>query len=112
MSAIANISERISIKSFMLNNGFSAVCTFVRENSNGYPYITFLRRRADGTNEGENVYFSKRTSETVAAGTPVDRDLVSNLKVAQISYSDGRPTRWKLVSSAEGENYQSIDDLF
>lgn len=110
-TAIAEISERITIKKFMKSKGFSSFFKSIRVNSNNYPYVTFLRPLPDGRNEGENVYFSKNFSDHVAEGVDVLSLFKSgNVKVAQISYRDGRPTRWKLVSSESGD-YVSIDDL-
>lgn len=112
MAALATISERVTIKQFMQKEGFQAFFKSVRENSNGLPYVTFLRPVGDGRNEGENVYFSRNTSAEVTLGTDVLSLFKSgNVKVAQISYSDGRPTRWKLVSANQSEDYVSIDDL-
>lgn len=110
-TTMASISERIPVKNFMIMNGFSSFFKSVRYNTNGLPYVTFLSPTGDGKTSAENVYFSKNLSSEVAEGTDVLNLFRSGtVKVAQISYSDGRPTRWKLVSSESG-GYVSIDDL-
>lgn len=111
-TALATISERISVKKFMVNNGFTAFFKSVRENANGLPYVTFLRRMPDGSNEGENIYFSRNTSAEVALGTDVVTLFKGGkVKMAEVSYSDGRPSRWKIVSANQNDDYVSIDDL-
>lgn len=109
-TVIAEIGERITVKNFMLKEGYNAFFKSVRENANGYPYITFIRQGPKGT-EAENLYFSKNFSDSVAEGTDVLGLFKSgNVKVAQIIYKDGRPTRWKLVSADSG-GYADISDL-
>jgi len=95
----------------MKKEGYTSFFKSVRENANGYPFITFLRPRMDGKVEAENVYFSKSTSSEVGEGMDVlGLFRRGEVKVAQINYTDGRPSRWKLVSANDG-GYVSIDDL-
>ena len=65
---IANTElETVTIGEFCKANGFVQVHNEVRENVNGYPYLTFINRE----NIAENVYFSKKESENHEAGDPV-----------------------------------------
>lgn len=110
-TAIAQISERVSIKNFMKKEGYTSFFKSVRYNTNGLPYVTFLSPTGDGKTSAENIYFSQTLSDEVTEGTDVlDLFRSGTVKVAEITYKDGRPTRWKLVS-AESGGYVSIDDL-
>lgn len=94
-----------SLSSFCKSNNFVEIHKAVRENTNGYPYLTFITK----DNKAENIYFSKRKSAEVAAGMLVTPSLMKDLQIASVTNANGE-TRTKLVSLGEG-NRLTLDDL-
>jgi hypothetical protein len=92
----------ISIKEYCQANKFATVAKCVRENTNGYAFITFIT--AD--NKAENVYFSKNSS--AVAGEVINKDMLSQYQVAEVTNADGE-IRMKLTSNSERID---IADLF
>lgn len=97
--------ETMSVKDFMKSNGLTVVNT-VRENTNGYPYLTFINK----DNVAENIYFSKSLSDKFSAGQPVIKGFFTGIIMSFVTYEDGREDRWKL--SSEGGNRLDADSLF
>ena len=93
-----------SIKEFVKHKSFVDVAPTVRNNINGYPFITFI----DDKNVAENIYFSKAASEKVDAGTPVDKALMSQHQIAITKNAAGEE-RVKLISNSERI---ALSDLF
>lgn len=71
----------VTIAEFAQERGFVSVAQEVRENANGYPYVTFI----DADNVAENVYFSKDAATHVTAGQAID---ASFLKQHQIAFTE------------------------
>ena len=94
-----------SLAEFCKSNNFVDVHKAVRENSNHYPYLTFIT--AD--NKAENIYFSKSKSSEVSAGLIVTASLMRDLQIAEVVNANGE-TRTKLVGFGES-NRLSLDDL-
>ena len=59
--------QQISVQEFCKANNFIQIGNHVRVNQNGYPYVTFINK----DNRAENVYFSKKASETVGEGKAI-----------------------------------------
>jgi hypothetical protein len=98
----------LTLKSYAVEQGFSSVCPQVRENTNGYPFITFIDPKLPEKENAVNIYFSKSASKEVALGTPV-KDIASKLYVTDVLNADGEP-RTKLTFN-KGE-YIALEDLF
>lgn len=84
-----------SLKEFAAENNFKTVAPTVRENSNGYPFVTFINTE----NVAENVYFSK-AAEKYKAGTPVTSEMLKTLQIGVVRNEAGE-TRTKLISNSE-----------
>jgi uncharacterized protein YbcV (DUF1398 family) len=94
----------ITIKEFAQQRQMVQIVPRVRENINGYPYITFI----DKDNHAENIYFSKGTGSTVAAGNVVDKALMSKLQIA-FTKNDAGEERIKLVSNERVDIMDLLD---
>lgn len=92
----------ISIKEFCQANNIVSLAKCVRENINGYAFITFIA--AD--NKAENVYFSKNSQ--AVAGEVITKDLLAQYQVAEVTNAEGE-IRMKLISNSERID---IADLF
>lgn len=97
--------KAMSIKDFAKYKGFINIVPRVRTNTNGYPYVTFLNEK----NEAENIYFSKKASEQVAEGTPVDADLLARHQIGITNNAEGEE-RIKLISNSERVDLFSLLD--
>jgi hypothetical protein len=96
----------MSVESFMGDQGFISVIQTVRENLNGYPFVTFM----DADNKAENVYFSKAASEDVAAGDSIARGFFDPYVMVLTANADGE-ARWKIATKG-GSNRLEVADLF
>lgn len=103
---ISNPLVTQSVKDFMKGNGFTQVHREVRENTNGYPYITFI----NGKNEAENVYFSKQAGEQVEAGQEIKKGFFDAYLVAETKNAAGE-SRIKIVRAGSSTRLD-MDDLF
>lgn len=92
-----------SVQEFAVNNQFISLVPTVRVNENGYPYITFI----DVNNKAENIYFSKESSKAVAAGTVVDKQLLTNYQIGITTNAAGEK-RTKLVSNSNRVDIASL----
>lgn len=97
--------ERISVRDWMLSNGFTQVSKAVNVNTNGYPFVTFI----SATNVAENVYFSKGAAEMVGEGESIARGFFEPFMIAEVTNANGE-TRTKLVRKTEGR--LDLEDLF
>ena len=96
----------ITVQAFMQSRGFVSVVRTVKENKNGYPFVTFI----DAANVAENIYFSKNASALVTAGTEIARGFFTPFMVAETTNAEGEK-RMKLV--AQGESMRvAATDLF
>jgi hypothetical protein len=80
-----------SIKDFCISKSFVQISKTVRQNSNGYPFITFIY----SNNNAENIYFSKNAASKVAEGEIVTKELISKLAVVEATNAEGE-IRFKL----------------
>lgn len=94
-----------SVKDFMTSKNFTQVAKTIRENSNNYPYITFI----DKDNKAENVYFSKNLSKKYIAGEIIEKGFFDNIQIGYTKNAEGE-IRTKLVSKES--NRLDINDLF
>lgn len=88
----------IGLSTFRTQFGYVEIVKVVRENTNGYPFLTFI----DAANEAENVYFSKKAAERVSAGVVVDAQFFSRneFKFAETTNNQGE-SRWKIVGKGD-----------
>ena len=91
------------IKDFVASKGFATIVPVIRENANGYPFITFI----DAKNVAENIYFSKTSSAFLAAGQLIDKGFINQYQIGTTVNANGE-TRTKLVSNS---NRVSLADL-
>ena len=105
---ITNPLVRIGVKDFMKANAFTQVHNEVRQNSNGYPFVTFI----NGKNEAENIYFSKGASALPSAklGTPIAKGYFDAFSIAETTNTAGEK-RIKLVRQGDSSR-KEMDDLF
>jgi uncharacterized protein YjdB len=96
--------KTMSVIDFCKAKGFASVAPSVRVNKNDYPYITFITK----DNKAENVYFSKKAAMAVAAGTSVNKELLTTHQIGETTNEAGEP-RLKLISNSERV---SLDELF
>ncbi len=78
----------------------------VRENTNKYPYVTFI----DDKNVAENIYFSKNASKLVAEGQVIALGFFTPFMAAETKNEAGE-MRWKLISQGESQR-AGIEELF
>jgi hypothetical protein len=96
---------RISFASYCTNTGVTTVCPSVRENTNGYPFITVLRG-----NVAENIYFGIDASSEVSLGQDT-KSIAKNLFVVD-TINAGGESRTKLSFKNADNAYYDINDLF
>ena len=94
-----------SVRDFMLERKFVSVHKTVRENANGYPYVTFI----DKDNKAENVYFSKSESNNYSAGKEIAKGFFDKLQIGETENAEGEK-RMKLVGT--GSLRVTMEDLF
>lgn len=102
---ITNPLVTMSVKDFVVSNGFE-VHDEVRENTNGYPYVTFI----DRNNEAENIYFSKEASKQVKAGDRIAKGFFNPYLIAETTNAAGEK-RIKIVRAGSSTRL-SAEDLF
>lgn len=95
----------LTLKEFCASKGFTQLAPSVRVNENGYPFITFI----DANNVAENVYFSKAASQAVAAGTPIDKAMLSVYQIGVTTNADGAE-RMKLITNSDRVDISSLLD--
>ena len=92
----SNVSSALkiqSLKEFAAERGFIQVIPKVRENVNGYLYLTFV----DAENSATNVYFSINAAEEREAGEPLTGNILKTISVVETTNADGE-TRHKLTT--------------
>jgi hypothetical protein len=93
----------ISVREYCKATKVASVATTVRENSNGYPFVTFI----NGDNEATNVYFSKEGAKHYTLGESIGKGFFDKLQVAYVTNEEGEE-RIKLITNSERI---SIDDI-
>lgn len=106
MAEQTNTLETIDVRTFMNQFGYVQVHKEVRANTNGFPYVTFI----NGSNEAENIYFSRKTAAKYDEGESIGRGFFDNLAAAETTNAAGEK-RWKLVTPSGG-NRLDASDLF
>lgn len=96
----------LSLREFVANYAITEIIPEIRENSNGYSFITFVNDR----NDAENVYFGSSIAKDYSAGTPVTRAMLDRLQIYQYAREDGKQGL-RLVRKAGNESKVSIDTL-
>lgn len=99
--------ERSTFKSFIAAQGITAVAPAIRQNTNGYPFITVLR--GSGPESAENIYFSVKASAEVSEGQAV-KSIAKDLYVVNTLNAAGE-ARTKLSFAGES-SYLGVDELF
>lgn len=99
--------ERSTLQSFMVAQGITAVAPTIRQNTNGYPFITVLR--GSGPDSAENIYFSIKASAEVAEGQAL-KSIAKDLYVVDTLNKAGE-SRTKLCFAGES-SYLSVAELF
>lgn len=95
-----------TLKEYVTMKGFTQIAKAVRENTNGYPFITFI----SADNKAENVYFSINAAETVAAGEIVTAEMLQSLQVVETQNAQGEQ-RTKLSLKGESARFDLADLL-
>ena len=96
--------ERTTLSQWCQDTGVTAIAKAVRENSNGYPFLTVLRGSS-----AENIYFSKAASQKVASGEETT-PLLEELFVVHTQNALGEP-RVKLSFGGES-SYIDVASLW
>ena len=99
--------ERSTFKSFVAAQGITAVYPSIRQNTNGFPFITVLR--GSGPDSAENIYFSVKASAQVAEGQAV-KSIAKDIYVVNVENAAGE-ARTKLSFNGES-SYLGVDELF
>lgn len=86
--------------------GFTAVNPIVRKNTNGYPFLTFVKPDGKGGSTGENVYFSKKSAAVAIGHEEIDAEMRGDLLVVETLNEKGEP-RLKLAFKGESD-YEAI----
>ena len=108
MSNLTEIKQALKVltlREFCALKGFVQLAPVVRVNDNGYPFITFI----DAANKAENVYFSKSASAGVAAGTPVDKAMLSVYQIG-VTINAAGEERMKLITNSDRVDIMSLLD--
>lgn len=95
----------LTLKEFAAKKAFVQIVPVVRVNTSGYPYVTFV----DAKNVAENIYFSKAASKAVAAGTPVDKAMLTVYQIGITTNAAGEE-RIKLITNSERVDISSLLD--
>lgn len=104
---ITNDLKVITVKEFIQENNFVEVNNEVNENTNGYPFVTFI----DADNKAENVYFSIEESQNHQKGDPISvvDGFFKDLQIAFTTNANGEE-RIKLVGMGSSKR-ESLADL-
>ncbi len=96
MIVAENNLKTMSIREFAIGKAITQVSPVVRENVNGYPYITFINK----DNVAENIYFSKAGAKAVSSGSVVDKALLQGFQIGLVKNEAGED-RVKLISNSD-----------
>jgi hypothetical protein len=95
----------MSLKEFATEQGFTGVIPAVRTNTNGYPYLVFVK--GDTT---ECIYFSKTLAATVAVGQVLGKAEFAEMRARLVTNAAGE-ARYKICSAGDSP-VESIENLF
>lgn len=97
-----------SVQDWMQDNGFVSISGGVRENENGYPFLTFM----NDDNEAENVYFSVKAAdhENAELGTELFKGFFDPFVISEYIREDG--VAMTKIALTGGGNRTGIEDLF
>jgi len=89
-----------SVKEFMENDDFIHIHELIRENANGYLYLTFI----DSANQASNVYFTEKAVDIngLKKDQELDADFFADLQMVYVEYTDEREARWKICPKGSG----------
>lgn len=98
---------RIPLKQWLADNGITSVFPSIRENTNSYPYVTFLK--GSGDDSAQNIYFSVKASAQVSAGQDI-KSIAKDLYVVPTENASGEA---RLKLSFKGDStYMDVSELF
>ena len=106
--------EQISLRQLFEKGVFNTVSK-LRENENGYPYVTLLRTTSKGT-ASQNVYFGQKTaqivSDTFNVGDRID-SLLADAQIIKTENSNGE-VRYKLSTNPTSDyvSEQTLAHIF
>jgi hypothetical protein len=106
------VGERVTIGEFVKVTGLDRFFPVIRKNTNGYPFVTFLKNGVQ--NSAQNIYFSKTTANDVEAGADVVES-IKDLRMVQLSAADENGEEvliWKICSANEGEGSYANASVF
>jgi hypothetical protein len=95
--------KKISLKKLVQDKVVKNIST-LRENMNGYPYVTMLVDSPQGT-KSQNVYFGQKTSERIMDNYSVGDNIINSLVEAEViqSVNEAGETRFKLSTGQASE---------
>lgn len=94
-----------TLKEFSKAQGFTGVIPTVKTNTNGYPYLVFIKGE-----DTECVYFSKTLSASLAAGQVLAKADFADMRARLVTNASGEQ-RYKICSAGDSP-VESIEDLF
>jgi hypothetical protein len=100
--------EKTSLKS-LFQKGIIRTFSNLNENTNGYPFLTFL----DSKGKSSNVYFGQKSGVIIKDTFEIGASVISAIKDADIiktTNSDGEQ-RYKISLNIGNSNYASDADL-
>ena len=95
----------MSLKEFATTQGFTGVIPAVRTNTNGYPYLVFVK--GDST---ECIYFSKSLAANLSAGQVLAKADFAEMRAMLTTNAVGEQ-RYKICSAGDSP-VESIENLF
>lgn len=95
----------MSLKEFATEKGFTGVIPAVRTNTNGYPYLVFVK--GDST---ECIYFSKSLAATVSVGQILGKAEFAEMRAMLTTNAIGEQ-RYKICSAGDSP-VESVENLF
>ena len=104
-TASTSTMKTMSIKDFATSRGFISINKDVAENTNGYPFLTFINAK----NEAENIYFATTIANEYPVGTTIGKEHFSKLQIGE-TYNKSGELRIKLIPI--GGNRTSLEDLW
>lgn len=101
---ITNPLVTLSVQDFMKANNFTQVHNEVRENTNKYPYVTFINNK----NEAENIYFSKGAAESVKAGDAIAKGFFAPFIIVEATNAQDEK-RIKIARAGDSNRMEAAD---
>ncbi len=101
---MANEIKGVSVKKAVINKVITAISK-VRVNENGYPFVTVIKG-----DKASNVYFGKKSAESVAEGMVLSPDQLRNADFVH-AVNEADEDRIKLSLSGSGD-YTNLAAMF